>query len=64
MKPEIKPQTILVPAEVEAYSDELCNSYKFVVNYGVFEQNFEWLPIEVNSAYKKLCGKKFKDFST
>lgn len=25
----------------------MCNSYRFVVNYGVFESNFEWLPNEV-----------------
>jgi outer membrane phospholipase A len=31
----------------ENLSDSLCNSYKFVVNYGVFEPNFEWLPCEV-----------------
>jgi FMN-dependent NADH-azoreductase len=30
---------------------ELCSSYKFVVNYGVFEQNFEWLPQEVSVCY-------------
>lgn len=56
-KPEVKPQTKdkgEVPTEVEAVGDELCNSYKFVVNYGVFEQNFEWLPIEVSAAYRKL----------
>lgn len=34
----------------ETLSDALCNSYKFVVNYGVFEANFEWLPCEVNIA--------------
>jgi hypothetical protein len=28
--------------------DLLCNSYKFVVNYGRFEPNFEWLPHEVS----------------
>lgn len=28
---------------------EMCNAYKFVVNYGVFEQNFEWLPQEVST---------------
>lgn len=26
---------------------ELCNAYRFIVNYGVFESNFEWLPNEV-----------------
>lgn len=31
----------------ESLCDSLCNSYKFVVNYGVFEPNFEWLPCEV-----------------
>lgn len=33
--------------ESESLGDKLCNSYKFVVNYGVFEPNFEWLPEEV-----------------
>lgn len=33
----------------ETLSDVLCNSYKFVVNYGVFESNFEWLPCEVKT---------------
>lgn len=28
-------------------ANELCNAYRFVVNYGVFESNFEWLPNEV-----------------
>jgi hypothetical protein len=31
----------------ETLADELCNAYRFVVNYGVFESNFEWLPNEV-----------------
>lgn len=34
--------------ESESLGDVLCNSYKFVVNYGVFEPNFEWLPEEVS----------------
>lgn len=33
----------------ESLCDVLCNSYKFVVNYGVFEPNFEWLPCEVHN---------------
>lgn len=37
-EPEVKTETL---------NDELCNSFKFVVNYGVFESNFEWLPCEV-----------------
>lgn len=35
------------PKESEVLCDALCNSYKFVVNYGVFEPNFEWMPCEV-----------------
>lgn len=38
----------LAVKQSEKLCDELCNSYKFVVNYGVFEANFEWLPLEVN----------------
>lgn len=34
--------------EREMLRGELCSAYKFVVNYGVFEQNFEWLPEEVS----------------
>ena len=37
------------PKEEVTLRDELCNAYKFVVNYGVFEPNFEWLPHEVTS---------------
>jgi hypothetical protein len=33
----------------ESLNDELCNAYRFVVNYGVFEANFEWLPNEVST---------------
>lgn len=36
-----------VPEESENIRNELCNAYRFVVNYGVFEPNFEWLPHEV-----------------
>ena len=53
------------PEKVEIVADEsedlrnvLCNSYKFVVNYGVFEQNFEWLPMEVILA--EFCLKVFQ----
>lgn len=42
--------------ESESLGDKLCNSYKFVVNYGVFEPNFEWLPEEV--AKLSWCGEK------
>lgn len=28
-------------------ASQLCNAFRFVVNYGVFEANFEWLPNEV-----------------
>lgn len=31
----------------EKLNAQLCNSYRMVVNYGVFECNFEWLPNEV-----------------
>lgn len=34
--------------ERQELRDELCSAYKFVVNYGIFEQNFEWLPQEVS----------------
>ena len=33
--------------ESENLCSSLCDSFKFVVNYGIFEQNFEWLPCEV-----------------
>lgn len=45
-----KPIEKKVVQEVKQQSglcDELCNAYKFVVNYGVFEPNYEWLPFEV-----------------
>lgn len=35
--------------ECEKLRNELCSAYRFVVNYGVFEPNFEWLPHEVTS---------------
>lgn len=41
----------IVP-QIENLCDSLCNSYKFVVNYGVFEPNFEWLPLEVGLSVK------------
>jgi hypothetical protein len=31
----------------EDLATQLCNAYRFVVNYGVFEANFEWMPNEV-----------------
>ena len=36
--------------------NSMCNAYRFVVNYGVFESNFEWLPNEVKfmKAFFKL----------
>lgn len=37
------------PKEEVVLCNELCNAYRFVVNYGVFEPNFEWLPHEVTS---------------
>lgn len=41
--------------EISELRGELCNSYKFVVNYGVFEQNFEWLPQEVSGRTELCC---------
>lgn len=35
--------------ENETLRNLMCNGYKFVVNYGVFEPNFEWLPCEVKN---------------
>ena len=56
----------------ENLCSSLCSSFKFVVNYGIFEQNFEWLPCEVKLNKIKvkcheLCelqktGKKFCNF--
>lgn len=34
--------------DIAELREELCSSYKFVVNYGIFEQNFEWMPQEVS----------------
>lgn len=52
----------------ETLADELCNAYRFVVNYGVFEANFEWLPNEVReieSARLELAIEfKFRFFSS
>lgn len=54
-KKKTKQKTIEVVEEVKPQSEnlihELCNSYKFVVNYGVFEPNFEWLPLEVSEKF-------------
>lgn len=36
-------------SEEERLREEMCNSYRFLVNYGVFESNFEWLPFEVRT---------------
>lgn len=49
-----------IKTECEQLRNELCSAYKFVVNYGVFEPNFEWLPNEVisdlfQSFHCKLC---------
>lgn len=57
------------PEESEALCDVLCNSYKFVVNYGVFEPNFEWMPCEVKrsnppSASITANGKSFNDIKS
>lgn len=41
-------EEILIEKKKESLADELCNAYRFVVNYGVFEANFEWLPNEVS----------------
>jgi hypothetical protein len=42
------------PKKEANLSDELCNAFRFVVNYGVFEPNFEWLPHEVTSLILKI----------
>lgn len=39
-----------VEDENEKIRNELCNAYKFLVNYGHFEPNFEWLPMEVSKS--------------
>lgn len=36
------------PPKVKSLCDILCNAPKLVVNYGVFEPNFEWMPFEVS----------------
>lgn len=53
-KKKVPEKTEIVVNESEILRNELCNSYKFVANYGVFEQNFEWLPMEVNSSGDSL----------
>jgi hypothetical protein len=47
-KPAVLKEPEAPKKEIESLGDILCNSYKFVVNYGVFEPNFEWLPCEVS----------------
>jgi len=42
------------PIKEASLNDELCNAFRFVVNYGVFEPNFEWLPHEVTSLILKI----------
>lgn len=42
------------PKKEANLNDELCNAFRFVVNYGVFEPNFEWLPHEVTSLILKF----------
>lgn len=42
------------PIKETKLNDELCNAFRFVVNYGVFEPNFEWLPHEVTSLILKF----------
>lgn len=56
-KPEQK--IVEVTQKSETLCDALCNSYKFVVNYGVFEPNFEWMPCEVK---KKEDSSRFTKF--
>ncbi|KAG5685076.1 hypothetical protein PVAND_014277 [Polypedilum vanderplanki] len=34
-------------SENEVLRNEMCNAYKFLVNYAYFEPNFEWLPMEL-----------------
>lgn len=50
---EKKEDEKIVVNENEKLCSELCSSYKFVVNNGVFEQNFEWLPCEVRESFLK-----------
>lgn len=46
-KCEVEAEVEVEPGENETLRNNMCNGYKFVVNYGVFEPNFEWLPCEV-----------------
>jgi hypothetical protein len=47
-KPVVKKEIpVVATKESEKLCKLLCDGYKFVVNYGVFEPNFEWLPSEV-----------------
>jgi hypothetical protein len=55
-KPVVKAQEATVTNESENLCDSLCNSFKFVVNYGVFEPNFEWMPCEVSLRIFKLVA--------
>lgn len=42
------PPESVTPPKVLSLCDILCNAPKLVVNYGVFEPNFEWMPFEVS----------------
>lgn len=42
------PPESVTPPKVISLCDILCNAPKLVVNYGVFEPNFEWMPFEVS----------------
>lgn len=48
----------IVVTQSESLCDVLCNSHKFAMNY--FEQNFEWLPMEVISTGER--SKVFQKF--
>lgn len=59
-KPEESKKVEAVVEQSENLCDVLCNSYKFVVNYGVFEANFEWMPFEVRKLSRHYRVNEFK----
>lgn len=48
LKSEQKMKEEIAVEKSDNLCEALCNSYKFVVNYGVFEANYEWMPLEVS----------------
>lgn len=48
VKKEPPPPEPETPPKVKSLCDILCSAPKLVVNYGVFEPNFEWMPFEVS----------------